>query len=95
MDKVGAVLEEISRLPELARLEAKSGKFLNELAEIYERHGPGTTRAYLLNRKGRDTNLFLKIFDRLDKCPDVRANRAIGRQILKCLFELKNWKGAG
>lgn len=89
MDKIGTLLDEISKMPELASLDAKSGKFLNEVAEIYERYGAGTTRAYLLNRRRPDAGLFLKIIQKLDARPEVSINRAIGRQIIKCLFELK------
>jgi len=96
MDSVAALLDEIARLPEMATLDARAGSFLNDVGEIYERHGGGTTRAYLLNqlarRNRREASLVLKVVERLDASPPVRMNRAIGRQIIKCLFELK--KGA-
>lgn len=90
MDKVKRLLDEISRIPELRAF--KAGRLLNDVAEIYERHGAGVTRAYLLNRKAEERGLLIKIIDKLEACPDTRSNRAIGRQIIKCLFELR--KGA-
>jgi hypothetical protein len=95
MDRVGSLLDEIAKIPEMGQLEPRAGKFLNELAEIYERHGAGTTRAFLFNKRGRETALFVKILDKLEACPEVRTNRAIGRQIIKCLGELTRQRGAG
>ena len=97
MDAVGTLLDTIAKMPELARMDWKAGSFLNDVAEIYERHGAGVTRAYLLTQSGRrnrpEAPMLLKIIDKFENCAEVRTNRAIGRQIIKCLFELK--KGAG
>jgi hypothetical protein len=93
MDKVDALLREIAGMPELASMDHRSSSFLNDVAEIYERHGSGATRAYLLNQAGRrnrpEVPGLIKIIDKLEASPDVRTNRAIGRQIIKCLFQLK------
>jgi hypothetical protein len=96
MDKVALLLEEISRMPEVASLDRAAPSFLNDVAEVYERHGGGATRAFLLAQIGRrnkpEVPVLLKLVEKLDSCPEVRTNRAIGRQIIKCLSELK--KGA-
>ncbi len=96
MDSVGVLLNEISRMPELASLErGRAGGFLNDVAGIYERHGPGTTKAFLLTRQARgrlEVPLLLKVLDKFEACPEVRLNRSVGRQIIKCLFELKGGK---
>ena|SRR5579862_6464566 len=92
MDRVAALLGEISRLPEMASLDRRAGGFFNDVAEIYERHGLGVTKAYLLNQQARrriEVPLLLKILEKLDSCQEIHGNRAIGRQIIKCLFELK------
>lgn len=92
MDNVGVLLNEISRMPELASLDRRAGGFLNDVAEIYERHGPGTTKAFLLTQQARrrlEVPLLLKVLDKFEACPEVRLNRSVGRQIIKCLFELK------
>ena len=93
MDRVASLLEEITRMPEMGTLERAAPNFLNDVAEIYERHGAGATRAYLLTQLTRrnkpEVPLLLKLLDKLELCPEVRTNRAIGRQIIKCLFFLK------
>jgi len=92
MDRVATLLGEISRLPEMAFLDRRFGGFLNDVAEIYERHGLGVAKAYLLNQQARrraEATLLLKVLEKLDGCPEVRTNRGIGRQIIKCLFDLK------
>ena len=96
MDNVGALLNDISRMPELASVDRRATSFLNDVAEIYERHGPGTTRAYLLTQQFRrrlEAPLLLKVLDKFEACPEVRLNRSIGRTIIKCLFELRELKG--
>jgi hypothetical protein len=94
VDNVAKLLDQISQLPEMASLDGRAGKFLNEVAEIYERHGAGVTEAYLLNQQGkkREVPLLAKVLRLFQTCPPVGTNRGIGRQIIKCLFELK--KGA-
>lgn len=93
MDKVDALLREIAGMPELASIDQRSASFLNDVAEIYERHGSGATRVYLLNLGGRRNRPeipgLIKVIDKLEAAPEVRTNRAIGRQIIKCLFQLK------
>lgn len=93
MDNVSNLLKAISQMPEMASLDRRAGSFLNAVAEIYERHGGGATRAYLLNLVGRrdrtEVPALLKVIEKLDACAEVRTNRAIGRQIIKCLAELK------
>jgi hypothetical protein len=91
MDNVARLLDSIAKMPEVSTLDRRAAGFLNDIAEIYERQGAGTTRVYLLNQrsKKREAPLLLKVIERLEACPEVRTNRAIGRQIIKCLFELK------
>ncbi len=92
MDNVAKLLNDISRLPELASLDKWASGFLNDVAEIYERHGQGATKAFLLTQQSRravEARLLLKLLDLFEGCPEIRVNRAIGRQIIKCLFELK------
>lgn len=79
-------------MPELAAVDFKSSKLINEVAEVYERYGPGTAKTFLLNKKARESPALVKVIEKLDRCPEVRANRAIGRQILKCLPELRKEK---
>ena len=93
MDNIDELLREIAKMPELNYLEEKASSFLNDVGEIFERHGAGVARAYLLNQGSRrnkhESDLLLMIIEKFRMCPEIRSNRAVGRQIIKCLFELK------
>ena len=92
MDNVGALLKEIARLPELASLDRRAASFMNDVANIYEKHGPGTTKAFLLTQQAKrrlEVPILLKLLEKFDACAEVRMNRGIGRLIIKCLFELE------
>jgi len=69
-----------------------SGKFLDTVGEIFEKYGFGTTKVYLINQCGRDriqASVMLHVIEKLEKSPEVRNNRAIGRYIIKTLETLK------
>ena len=69
-----------------------SGKFLDTVGEIFERHGFGTAKIYLKNQVGRERTeaiSLLKVMDMLESCPEVVNKRAIGRYIIKTLEQLK------
>jgi len=96
MDRVEKLLDEIRRLPELARLDRRASSFLNDVAEIYERDGAGVAKTYLLKQQAKrqiEVRVLLSVIERLEACAEVRVRRAIGRQVIKCLYELKG--GAG
>lgn len=70
-----------------------SGKFLATVAEIFEKHGFGTTKVYLVNQSGRDKAYAFKmliVLEKFKKYPEIEHNRAIGRYIIKTLEILKN-----
>src|SRR3972149_8958621 len=49
-----------------------SGKFLDTVGEIFERHGFGTAKIYLKNQVGRERTeaiSLLKVMDMLESCP--------------------------
>jgi hypothetical protein len=69
-----------------------SGKFLDTVGEIFEKHGFGTTKTYLINQSGRDRTqaaAMLLVLDKFKKCPEIVSNRAIGRYVFKTLDTLK------
>ena len=69
-----------------------SGKFLDSVGEIFEKHGFGTTKVFLTNQAGRDKMQafsLVKVIDRFKKYPEIVSNRAIGRYIIKTLDTLK------
>lgn len=69
-----------------------SGKFLDTVGEIFEKHGFGTAKVYLLNQSGRDriqAEGLKKVLEKLEKYPEIVNNRAIGRYVIKTLEILK------
>jgi hypothetical protein len=69
-----------------------SGKFLDTVGEIFEKHGFGTTKVYLINQSGRDrvqAGRLLKVIEKFQNCPEVTSNRAIGRYVIKTLPHIK------
>lgn len=69
-----------------------SGKFLDTVGEVFEKHGFGTTKVYLINQSGRDRTQasgMLHVLEKLKKYPEIITNRAIGRYIIKTLETLK------
>jgi hypothetical protein len=69
-----------------------SGKFLDTVGEIFEKHGFGTTKVYLANQSGRDRSQAFsmqKVLEKLKDYPEIINNRAIGRYIIKTLDTLK------
>ncbi|RLA93866.1 MAG: hypothetical protein DRG83_20405 [Deltaproteobacteria bacterium] len=101
MDNIEKLLKEIKedrRIWEIRKGDKKysisfSGKFLDTVGEIFEKHGFGVTKVYLLNQTGRqrvEAQSMLKVLEKLESCPEVRQNRAIGRYVIKTLENLKS-----
>lgn len=97
MDNIERLLKEIKEDQSIWKSkEGKSiyfsGKFLDTIGEIFEKHGFGTTKVYLANQSGRDRPQafpLLKVLEKLRGYPEVINNRAIGRYIIKTLEILK------
>jgi hypothetical protein len=98
MDNVEKLLKEIKEDPGVWNPGKKrepiffSGKFLDTVGEIFEKHGFGTTKVYLLNQSGRDRVQALgliKVLEKFEKYPEVIKSRAIGRYVIKTLEILK------
>jgi hypothetical protein len=71
--------------------EKFSSKFLETTGEIFEKHGFGTTKLYLINQSGKERNpakSLLKVIEILERYPEIINNRAIGRYIIKSLNEI-------
>lgn len=69
-----------------------SGKFLDTVGEVLERYGFGVTWTFLQNKEGREISQAIalkKVLKKLENCPQVVANRAIGRFIIKTLNEVQ------
>jgi hypothetical protein len=69
-----------------------SGKFLNDVGDIFEQHGFGVTKTYLINQAGRDRSQALALIRVLEKMADYHEiinHRAIGRYVIKSILTLK------
>jgi len=97
VDKIERLLKEIKNdvsiwKDKTGRPTRFSGKFLNNVGEIFEKHGFGTTKVYLANQSGRDRAQafsMIKVLEKLKNYPEIINNRAIGRYIIKTLDTLK------
>lgn len=96
MDNIEKLIKELKEENFIWSIRGKpiefSAKFLETTGEIFEKHGFGVTRVYLLNQSGRDrvqANSLLKVIEIMEKYPEVVNNRAIGRYIIKSLIEIK------
>lgn len=97
MDHIEQLLKEIKVDPSIwkdnrDRPVNYSGKFLDTVGEIFEKHGFGTTKVYLINQSGRDRIQAFgmqKVLEKFKKYPEIENNRAIGRYIIKTLETLK------
>ena len=93
MDNIDRLLQDIRG--DKTVLGAKfSADFLNNAADVFEKHGFGTTKALLMEKELRDelkqqATALLKLLDKFEQCPEIQANRRIGRLIIKTLIALK------
>lgn len=88
MDNVDRVLAEIKGDSEIMRVRFSG--FLDDVANILERHGFGITKAFLLERQERkglraQASALLKVLEKIEKYPDVSANREVGRLIIRAI----------
>ena len=97
MDNIERLLKEIKDDQKIWKMRdgkqvSFTGKFLDTVGEIFEKHGFGTTKLYLTNQTGRDRTQavsMLLILDKLKGSQEVINNRAIGRYIIKTVDMLK------
>lgn len=96
MDNIERLIQELKKENSIWSAEEKSinfsAKFLETTGEIFEKHGFGTTRVYLINQLGKEraqASSLLKVLEIMEKYPEIVNNRAIGRYIIKSLNEIK------
>lgn len=69
-----------------------TSNFLSNVADVYDRHGIGTTELFLLNRGQRETanqaNALLRVLKHFKNYPEVTTARGKGRLIIKNLDSL-------
>lgn len=75
-----------------------TSSMLNDVGDIFERDGFGTTSVYLRekqNRGERQADALLEVLDLMRGCPSVCQRRAIGRTIFKTLISLRKGGSRG
>lgn len=70
---------------------------LDDTANMLEKHGFGTTEAFLLEKRShRDlehqTEALLKILSKIEECPKISSDRKTARLIIKAVGSLKSRK---
>ncbi len=96
-DMLADLLDEIRNDPAVKRTRYFSSKFLNTVAEGFEKNGFEETKLFLVDkktRKGQSSQAeallsVIKIFERYEI---IKNNRKIGRLIIKTLDTLINEK---
>jgi len=73
--------------------------FLNNVAEVYGREGPGAAKVYLVNRLGRGDQLRRQaetllevVLPELERVERIRHKRTIGAYVIKTLNSLQLMK---
>ena len=98
-DVLADLLNKIKNDPTVKRTEYFSSKFLNSVAEGFERNGFEETKLFLVDKKNRKGQFYqaeallavIKIFEN-EKYKIIKNNRKIGRLIIKTLDTLINDK---
>lgn len=94
MDAVEKLIKEIKADNEVQNCRFSSN-FLNNVADVFEKHGFGVTKVFLLEKEGRrelkyQASALLSVLEILDKSEEVKQNRSIGRYIIKTLITIKS-----
>lgn len=93
MDRIQKLLREIKNDRSIMAVRYKSS-FLDNVANIFEKHGFGTAKVFLLEKqKSRElrrdqAHAILKILEKFENIPEIVTNRSIGRMIIKTLIVL-------
>ena len=71
-----------------------SSNFLNNIADIFEKYGFGTTKTVLYEKKNRrelkyQAAALLSVIGKFEDYDEVKRNRSIGRYIIKTLITIK------
>ncbi|MGH9453153.1 MAG: hypothetical protein ACRD2O_04195 [Terriglobia bacterium] len=89
-DPIEDVITTIKRIPGLREAHL-TASFLNKAGDVYERYGAAAAGRYLAIQEGRERReaaLLQRVLPALSGCPQIRANPAIGRLIIKSLNRL-------
>ena len=92
MDNVENVLSEIENDNEIMKVRYTG--LLDTTADELEKHGFGSTKAFLLEKQGHaglkdQARALLKILDKVEKYPDISADRKTVRLIIKAINSIQ------
>lgn len=93
MDVIEKLIEEIKSDRKVQRTNFRSN-FLNNAGEVFEKHGFGVAKTFLLEKRERrdlryQADALLDVIERFEKINEIKQNRSIGRYIIKTLNSLK------
>lgn len=89
MDEIESLIYEIENDRNIMNTRF-TASFLSDISEVFEKHGFGVTKAFLLEKQGRrelyeQATTMLRVLEKLERCPKVQTDRAVGRLFIKTL----------
>ena len=96
MDNVEKVISEIESDSEIMKVRFTG--LLDTTADELEKHGFGSTKAFLMEKQSHaslkeQARALLKVLEKLEKYPDISADRKTARLIIKAINSLKLERG--
>lgn len=94
MDSIEKIIKEIKSDRNVQCCKFSSN-FLNNVADVFEKYGFGTTKVFLQEKKGRyqfkdQATAILSVLKIFNKSMEIMQNRSIGRYIIKTLITIKS-----
>ncbi|MFQ5963847.1 MAG: hypothetical protein ACE5KZ_06145 [Candidatus Scalinduaceae bacterium] len=95
MDTIQRLMKEIKADREVQNCRYFTSNFLNNVADVFEKHGFGVTKVFLIEKKVRrelkwQATALLSVLNILDGSEEVKQKRSIGRCIIKALETIKS-----
>jgi hypothetical protein len=96
LDNVERVLSDIENDPEI--IEVRFTGLLDDVANIAEKHGFGMAKAFLMEKQShgnlrRQAKALSAVLEKIEKYPDISADRKTVRLIVKAVVALKSTRG--
>lgn len=95
MDVIERLLDEVKNDKKVQECRYFSSNFLNNVADVFEKHGFGTTKTFLWEKQSRgnlkyQATALLSVLEKLEECEQIKQNRSLGRYIIKTLITIKS-----
>jgi len=93
MDVIEELIEAIKNDRKVQRTKF-TPNFLNDVGEVFERHGFGVAKTFLIEKRERrelryQADALLDVIAKFEKIDEIKQNRSIGRYIIKTVNSLK------